>query len=377
MSAASAQAALAEIESRRLVPVEVNEKRRVEFHLGGISSRRLGDAYTQMADLLRAGVPLLRGLKLLGGSKGNPQLAQCFRELAEAVERGSDLGAAMSEKPSVFPPVHVAMVRAGEKGGFLDDVLRRLGVMVIRQAELRSKLIGNMIYPALLAVMGTVIFIVIFTVFVPKFRPMFAKLGDDLPGATKFVFAVSDAFGRYGLVTACVLAALVAGAIVAVRRPRVREQFELLKVRLPVVGPILKNMATARLCSLLGTMLGNGVPMLSALSIAKEGTGNDLMKEAVGRAAEAVRSGQPLSAPLEQSGLLDDDVLVMIQVAETSNNLDEVLTTVADTIEQRLDRLVLVGVRLVEPILLVGLASVVGIVAAALLLPLSKLSGAV
>lgn len=375
LAGASEQAVLVELESRRLVPVSI--KARAEKgpgRAGRIPARALATSYMQMSDLLRAGVPLLRGLKLLAGRRARPAVSAVFRELAEAVEKGSDLGAAMANLPGVFPPVHVAIVRAGEKGGFLEDVLAKLGTLVMKQAEMKSKVIGNMIYPCLLVVLGLFVGGAIFIFFIPKFRPMFANLKDGLPMVTKVVFAASDALGKYGPITAGVVAVLVVAVWKISKRPNVRERLEIAKTRLPVIGGLVRGFATARLCQLLGTMLSNGVPMLAALKIAKDGTGNMLMSRAIDRAADAVKEGQPLAAPLAESGLLDDDVVEMISVGESANNLDEVLLKVGDSIETRLDRMLGSAVRLIEPLLLLAMASVVGTVAAALLLPMSKLS---
>jgi general secretion pathway protein F/type IV pilus assembly protein PilC len=188
------------------------------------------------------------------------------------------------------------------------------------------------------------------------------------------VFAISDAVGKYGLVTAGVVAA---GAFLgwrASKRDDVRNRFEYARTRMWIVGPLVRGFATARFCQLLGTMLSNGVPMLAALKIAKDGTGNLLLSRAIEKAADEVQAGRPLAAPLGESGLLDDDVVEMIAVGESANNLDEVLLKVGDSIEARLDRMLASAVRLIEPLLLLAMAAVVGLVAGALLIPMSKLS---
>lgn len=338
--------------------------------------RRLGESYQQTSDLLRAGVPLTRCLRLLAGRKKLPALASLYRELAESVESGSELAAAMAEKPQVFETVHVAMVRAGEKGGFLEEVLGKLGALVIKQANLRSKVMTSLIYPALLVVVGILIGGLIFGFLVPKFRPMFAKLGDNLPFVSKVVFAMSDAVGKYGLVSLGVFAILVVVIWRAAKVPEVRRRLEIIKTHMPIIGPVVRGFATARLCSLLGTMLSNGVPMLTALSIAKEGAGNMLIQNAIERSIDSVRSGQPLAPELETSGLFDDDVIEVIRVGEAANNLDDVLVTAALTLEARLDMQLMAAVRLIEPLMLIIISGVVGMVAAGLLLPLSNLSSA-
>jgi general secretion pathway protein F/type IV pilus assembly protein PilC len=188
------------------------------------------------------------------------------------------------------------------------------------------------------------------------------------------VFAVSDLIGKYGLVTAAVVAVGAFGLWRAMLREDLRERLERMRTRMWVVGPLTRGFATARFCQLLGTMLANGVPMLAALRIAKDGTGNILMTRAIEKAAEEVQAGRPLAQPLGESGLLDDDVIEMISVGVSANNLDAVLLKIGESIEVRLDRMLAAAVRLIEPLLLLGMAGVVGVVAAALLIPMSKLS---
>jgi general secretion pathway protein F/type IV pilus assembly protein PilC len=374
----SEQAVLAELDSRQLTPGAVSPAAGGSDQSSGrLPARQLGESYGQLADLLRAGVPLLRGLRLLGGRRSRPRVSRVFASLAQEVEKGSDLAAAMERRSDSFPTLHIAMVRAGERGGFLESVLAQLGGLVIKQAELTGKILGNMIYPAVLVVFGLGIAAVIFGVFVPQFRPMFARIEGGLPLVTTIVFIVSDAITKYGLVSAALLGAAGAGVAAAMRRPNVKARIDQARLRLPVLGPIQRGVATARLCRLLGSMLANGVPMLAALRISRDAVGNPVMQRAIDAAAEAVQSGAALAPPLEASGLFDDDIVEMIRVGESANNLSEVLLTIADTIEARLDRLLNVAIRLIEPLLLVLIAGLVGLVAAGLLLPLTKLSQAV
>lgn len=374
LAGATEQAVLAELESRQLTPVAIEAREAAVARRRGVSARKLAMSYTQLADLLHAGVPLLKSLKLLAGRKSSSRLAQVFRELSEAVSAGEELAESMSRRPEVFPRVHIAMVRAGEKGGFLEAVLARLGQLVAAQAELRGKIIGNLIYPSLLVVFGTAVLGVVFGVFVPMFRSVFERVEGGLPAITKLVFAMSDAVGRYGPVT---LVVVVVGGVVlwrASRRPGVRRRMTEWKTRAPVIGALVRSLAAARFCRMLGTMMGNGVPMLAAMQISREAAGNVLMEEAIEQASEAVRAGQPLAPPLQASGLFEDDVVEMIAVGESANNLDAVLIKIAETIEGRIDRELGVVVRLIEPLLLMVLAGAVVIVAMALILPLSKLS---
>jgi len=373
IAGASEQAVLAELESRSLVPVSIAEQRDSGgFVRRRVSSRQLGTTYVQLADLLTAGVPLLRALRLLGRRRSKPRLSAVFKELADAVSEGEEMADSMATRPEVFPKVHVAMVRAGERGGFLEDVLAKLGDFVLREAELKGKIIGNLIYPSVLVSVGSIILGVIFGVFVPMFEESLQDV-DRLPLVSQIVFAASAAVTEYGLATLLVIGLLVGAWVYARKRPDVRRAMTVFRTRAPVIGPLVRALAAARFCRMLGTMLANGIPMLIAMQIAKDAAGNVLLEEAIEAATESVRAGETLAAPLSQSELFGEEVVEMISVAESANNLDSVLVTIAETIERRVDRLLDTAVRLIEPICLLSIAGIVAIVAAGLILPMLQM----
>lgn len=372
----SEQAIFAELESRKMTPVRLSEQADRSSG-GGVSSRRLATGYTQLADLLRAGVPLMRALTLLGRQKSQPRLSASFRRLAERVSDGGELAEAMADQPAMFPRVHVAMVRAGEKGGFLEQVFEQLGAFVLAEAELKSKIIGSLVYPVILVVVGSGVLGVIFGVFVPMFEEgMFARL-DELPAVTEFVLSISRLVTGYGLI----LLVLFVVACVAVWRMRrhegVRRRLSIIRTKAPVLGPLTRALASARFCRLLGTMESNGVPLLAAMAIARDAAGNVLMEEAIDRATDAVRAGQPLAGPLGESGLFGEDVVEMISVGEAAGNVDSVLLTIAQTLESRVDRLLSGAVKLIEPLLLVLIAGAIGLVAVALILPMTQVTASI
>lgn len=369
----SEQAVFAELESRQMTPVRLDEQTE-RADKGGVGTRQLSTVYTQMADLLRAGVPLMRALTLLSRQKSKARLATVFRRLAEKVSDGGELASAMAEQPGVFPSVHVAMVRAGEKGGFLEEVFKQLGQFVQAEAELKSKIVGSLIYPIILVVVGTGVLGVIFGFFVPMFREgMFSRL-DSLPAITEFVLGVSDIVSGYGLI----IAGLIAVGVVTVWRLRtradVRRRISIIRTTTPVLGPLTRALAAARFCRLLGTMESNGVPLLTAMAIARDAAGNALMEDAIDEAIESVRAGDPLAGPLGKSGLFGDDVVEMISVGEAAGNVDSVLLTIAETLEGRVDRLLTGAVKLIEPLLLVMIAGAIGVVAIALILPMMQMT---
>lgn len=376
LAAANEAAVLAELEAKQLTALSVAEQREGRGFRRGVSSAKLARAYTQLADLLRAGVPVMRSLALLGKQKADRRLGTVFRRLAEHVTEGGEISEAMEIQPDVFPRIHVAMIRAGERGGFLEQVFSRLGQYVQAQAELRSKVIGNMIYPCVLVGVGVVLLTVVFTVFVPNFETVFQGLKErgQLPAITSTLFFVSHAMGRYGPITLAILAVVVFSAFRACKRPDVRRFLVVTRNRLPVIGPLTRSLAAARFCRMLGTMEANGVPLLTAMQIARQAAGNMLMEEAIDRATESVRGGEPLAGPLGQSGMFEEDVVEMIAVGETAGNVDEVMLGIAETIERRVNRLLDTAVRLIEPLMLLLIAGAVVTVAIALLLPMLRMS---
>ncbi len=248
LAGATESAVLAELESRRLTPITLREAKDGGFKLSlgqGVSSRRLAETYLQLADMLRAGVPLLRALRLLSKTKSSKRVGETFRVVADAVSEGEDLADAMAAHPRVFKRTHVAVVRAGERGGFLEDAFARLGSYVTNQAELRSKLIGSMMYPGVIVSIFVVILVVLFTVFIPKFKPMFERL-DDIPALSAAILAAGDAFREHGLVTFSVLAVVCIGVWWWARSERGKRAVSKAMTRAPVVGRLVRAVATGR-----------------------------------------------------------------------------------------------------------------------------------
>lgn len=380
LTGASQQAALAELEGRRLLPVQVTLTSDAARGSGSgrVSTRAMATAYTQISDLLRAGVPLLRVLKLMAGQRANPRLAACFAQIAEDVSQGIDLAAAVAARPQTFPPVHAAMIRAGEKGGFLEQVMARLGTLLASQADLRARVLGSLIYPAVLATVGFVILGGIFAFFVPQFEPMFEQLRQKgrLPTATRLVLGAGHVLSQNLWVLGVGIGLIGAGLWHVRRDAGLRSRLQTLQARLPVLGPLMRSLALTRVLRVLGTMLHNSIPMLSALQIARDAAGLPALEAAVERAADSVKHGQSLAQPLAESGLVPADIIEMISVGETANNLDAVLLTISETLDRRIERQLGTAVKLIEPLILMVLAGFVALVAIGLILPMTQMAQA-
>jgi general secretion pathway protein F/type IV pilus assembly protein PilC len=372
LTGASEQAVLGELQSRSLSPVQVREVREHARMRRGVSTRQLATAYRQMSDLLRAGVPLLRAVRLLGRSKSSPRLAAIMNEVADAVADGGHLADAMAAHDDVFPSIQIAMIRAGEQGGFLEQVLGRMGTFIEHQADLRSKVIGNLIYPIALLLVGIAVVVFALVFLVPKFQNFYERIALPLP--TRILLGASNALTNSWGWILLGLAAVFALTWWLRSRPEVRRQVAVLQLRVPRLGPLVRDLAVGRFARILGTLLDNGIPVLPAMQISRDASGHVLLAEAIDRAIEAVRAGETLSQPLAESGLFADEVLEMISVGESANNLPEVLIAVAETVEKRVDRLLTALVRLLEPLLLLGMAGMVFFIFMALVVPMLRMS---
>lgn len=376
LTADSQQAALRQLDEQALFPVRVDE--------GGVASRsrmtgrrkrvRLSTVavlYSQLADLLRAGVPALRALDVLCRQQSNKGLAEMLREVRDDVSGGQTLADAMAKHPNAFSELHVSMIRAGEKGGFLEDVLTRIAAFTERQDELRNKVVGAMMYPMILMLVCTGVVSFLLLKVVPQVRKF---LRGDLPAMTKFVFGLGDFLQANGAMVLGGLVVFVVALVAVLRSQAGRMLLDRLQLNAPTVGPIIRLVAICRFCRILGTLLHNGVSILQALKIARDSAGNRILQEHIDAATEAVRKGESLAGPLGSAQLFPLDIVDMIAVGEESNNLENVLITIADSYEARMARKIDLAVRLLEPVMLVCMAMVVGFIAVALLLPILTMS---
>jgi general secretion pathway protein F len=380
LTAGSEQEALAMLAGQSLFPVElalapeaasVRRKR-----MRRVRSKHLSITYSQLADLLRAGVPLLRSLELLEHKTNHTGLKQVLEAVRGDVAEGTRLADAMRKHPKVFSELAVSMVRAGEEGAFVEDVLKRIADFTDHQEMLKSRVTGAMVYPIFLMVMGTVVVVAMLTFFVPKFTPIFERMATkgNLPAATTWLLALSDIMQRYGVV---IMLALAGGGFYAYRwaqTPDGRMWVDRMRLRLYGIGPIFRSFAISRFCRILGTLLKNGVPILESLRIAKDATGNKVLSDAINTAAENVSTGKALAAPLGQCGEFPVEIVEMIAVGEEANNLEQVLIDVADTLERQTNRTLDLFVRMLEPVMLTVLAGIVLFVVVALLLPILQSS---
>ena len=328
--------------------------------------------YEQLADLLRAGVPILRSLEVLSQQSSSAALGQILREVRDDVSGGDALADAMRKHPHAFPELHAAMVRAGEKGGFLEDVLARLSEFVTRQDALKNKFIGALIYPCVLlaGALGAVSFIMAYVV--PKIRSVLS--GQNLPLPTRIVFGLSDTLRAHGLVLLGGIVVVVIIVVVYFQSAAGKAAWSRLQLRLLGFGKIYTMVAICRFCRVLGTMLANGIPILQSLKISKDSTGNTVLAASIEEAAESVRAGESLARPLAACKVFPPAIVDMIAVAEESNSLDKVLVEIANTQEERTARQIDFTMRMLEPLLLMFMGVMIAFIAIALLVPILRMA---
>ena len=383
LSASSEQDALSILAGKQLFPQKVvqSEASRRQAVKGSrrVASRKLTTFYNQLADLLRSGVPLLRSLQLLEDQTSNPALKYVIQDVQEQVANGARLNDSLRRHPKAFNQLTVSMVRAGEEGGFLEDVLARVAAFNDHQEELQSKVTGALVYPLFLAGAGGMIISVLLLWFVPEFGAIFEQMKKrgELPWATTALMSLSDFIQDWWFLILFVIVSSISGLwYFLFETDDGRLRFDQLKLKAPGLGGIVQNLAVARFCRMLGTLLANGVPMLQALKIAKDASGNQVLSEAIGQAADNVSGGKSLAAPLRASGQFKREIVEMIFVGEESNNLENVLLNVSENLERYTSRRIEVVVRMLEPVLLLVMAAIVTFVIAALLLPVLNMSNA-
>ncbi len=371
-------AAMQRVVESALQPVSVNE---ATAEPGGLSfgGRRVPqasvDAFTrELANLLGAGVSMSRALHILSEEAAKPAARRQWSAIREDVVGGMSLADALALRPDSFPAVYVAMVRAGEAGGFLDAVLGQIADFRERERDLKGKAKSALVYPAVLAVLAMMVMIFLLTYFIPRFAAIFEEFGGALPWLTRAIVRTSDLLVDHGFAVG--LAAIL--AVVAFRRTSASESgrrwMDRTVLRVPALGHVAARFALVRFCRMLGTLLGAGVPLVAALNAAKEAIGNQTLADTVTSAVEGVQQGAPLARSLAASPkLFPASVVEMVSVGEETGRLHEELVRLANTYERDLDRELRMLVALAEPALLFAMAALIGTVVIGMLLPVFTL----
>jgi type II secretory pathway component PulF len=350
---------------------------KISFKIGGhkVSAKELENFTRLLSSLLAAGVPLSRALMILTKEASSPTAKAKWKGIYDLVVDGMSLADAMGKSPDTFPRVFVAMVEAGEAGGFLDVVLAQIAEFQGREKDLKSKVMTAMLYPCILLVLALVVLTVLLTFFIPKFQRVFAQIHGSLPLITQLIVGASHLVRSYGLYVAVglvVIGLLVRTWFVSEKGKRV---WEGLVLKTPLVGPLIAQFAMARFCRMLGTLIGAGVPLVHGLNVSRRSIGNQVLVDTVTRSIERVQQGGRLGQSLAECKILfPGSVLEMISVAEESGKLDGELVRIAVVTEADLDRNLKTAVAFAEPALLFLIAGFIGTIFIGMLLPVLSIS---
>jgi len=346
--------------------------------VGKVPTKLLTQFTRQLSTLQDAGLPILRSLRILEQQQKPGALRLAIRQVADDVESGAALSEAMAKYPKAFDKLYTNMVAAGEAGGVLDVVLRRLADFMEASQRLKRRVISAMIYPIAVIVFATLVVTGIMLFIVPKFKMIYAGFGANLPGITKALIGFSNWVRDYGW---AVILGSPLGVFLLFKLLRQskggRYITDKLKLKLPLIGGILSKTVVARFSRTLGTLLAAGVPILEALTITRETAGNEVFSRALTKVHDGIREGEDFAEPLRQAGIVEPMVVNMIDVGEETGELDKMLSRVADTYDEEVQTMVAGMVSVLEPVMVIVLGVIVGFVVIAIFMPLPALINAV
>ncbi len=331
----------------------------------------------QLATLVVVGMPLLRGLRILEEQAENQALKQVITNVATTVESGGTLSEALAAHPKVFSPLYVNMVKAGEVGGILEVVLRRQAEFMEKALKIKGKIKAAILYPAAVLVVATGILTLLVVFIIPRFQAVFEGLlnGKPMPPFTLLVLRISDVFKSHFLAGGMTVIALTVVFQVLIRARHGRRWFDRCKLTAPVLGKIFRKAALSRFARTFGTLLGSGVPILQALAIVKATSGNVIVGGVISRIHDNVKEGGSIAGPLKESRVFPAMVAGMVDVGEQTGALPDMLMRIADTCDEEVDNAISAATALLEPIMIVFLAIVVGSIVIAMFLPLIRIIG--
>ncbi|HTD67954.1 MAG TPA: type II secretion system F family protein [Candidatus Limnocylindria bacterium] len=326
----------------------------------------------QLATLVDAGLPLLRGLRVLERQERNVTLKEVIGKIALSIEGGSTFSEGLAQHPKVFNKLYVNMVKAGELGGVLEVVLARLAEFQEKAQKIKGKVVAAMFYPVAVMIVAVAILGILMVFVVPKFEAIFKDMlpGKPLPAFTELVLGISNVIKNHAIVTVCIGIALAIAFAFWKRTKSGRYIVDKVKLKMPVLGPVFSKVAISRFARTLGTLVSSGVPILQALTIVKETAGNVVVGEAVTAVHESVKEGETITSPLEASNVFPPMVISMVDVGEQTGALPEMLMKIADNYDDEVDNAVAAMTSLLEPIMIVFLAVIVGSIVIAMFLPL-------
>jgi type IV pilus assembly protein PilC len=349
------------------------KRKRGGFSFGGVKAKHLCTFTRQLSTLQDAGLPILRSLRILEGQSKPGPLKNSLIGVIEDVESGNTLSEAMAKQPKAFDNLYVNMVKAGEAGGALEVILQRLAEFKEKAQSLKRKVQGAMVYPVAVITVATGIVGFIMYWIIPKFKDIFNDFGVDLPDITIWLITASDWVVSYWYLIPAIPIAMVL-LFKIIRKNRTGAYIlDRIFLKIPIIGQIISKSTIARTARTLGTLISSGVPILEALTIARDTAGNEVFRKAFEHIHNAIREGESMAVPLKETRIVDDMVVNMVDVGEETGALDNMLYKVADVYDEEVSMLVEGLVNLLEPLMVVVLGLIVGFIVIALFMPLVKL----
>lgn len=370
----------ARLRQQQLSPVKVKKKvAALSFQLGsGVGVKDLVTFTRLFATMIDAGLPLVQCLEILAGQQSNKVFAGVLKDVKNSVEQGASFSDALRRHPKVFDELFVNLVHAGEVGGILDTIMSRLSIYLEKRQKLVRQVRGALVYPSIVIVIAAGVMTVLLTFVIPAFERMFKDFGggkDALPKLTQIIVALSHGFVSYlPFIAVAVIIATIA-VVYTYRTPGGKRFFHQTILRLPLLGPVLRKIAVARFTRTLGTLLQSGVPILDALDICARTSGNVVIESGILHVRQRISEGRNMAEPLMEANVFPDMVVQMIAVGEQTGALDQMLSKIADFYEEETDIAVAALTSALEPILMVGVGGMVGVVLVAMYLPIFSLAG--
>jgi type IV pilus assembly protein PilC len=380
MDAENEAAVLNRLRAQQLNPTRVKKKGQLSFSLSlgsGVDAKDLVKFIRQFATMIDAGLPLVQCLEILANQEPNKVFQAALRDIKSTVEQGATFSDALRRHPKIFDDLFVNLVQAGEVGGILDSILNRLAVYIEKRVKLARQVRGALAYPIAVILIMIVVMIVLMSFVIPSFESMFAEFGakDALPQLTKIVIAVSQSFVTYLPVLVVGAIALVIGSIYFYRTPPGKRAVHRTILKLPILGPVMRKIAVARFTRTLGTLLGSGVPILDALDIVAKTAGNVVIEDGLMYTKQRISEGKNMAEPLGEIRVFPGMVVQMVAVGEQTGALDTMLNKIADFYEEEVDVAVSALTSLLEPLLMVIVGGMVGVVLISMYLPIFDLAG--
>ena len=368
------------LRQQQLNPVNVKRQARaLSFQIGsGVKTKDLVTFSRLFATMIDAGLPIVQCLEILASQQPNKVFAGVLRDVKTAVEQGASFSDSLRRHPKVFDELFVNLVEAGEMGGILDTILSRLSVYLEKRQKLQRQVRGAMIYPSIVIVIACGVMAVLLTFVIPAFENMFKDFGggkDNMPKLTQMMIGLSHSFITFlPFMLVLGIGASVGGSYLY-RQPRGKYQVHRTLLKVPIIGGVLRKIAVARFTRTLGTLLQSGVPILDALEICAKTSGNVIIEQAIMYVRARISEGKNMGEPLAETAVFPDMVVQMISVGEQTGALDQMLNKIADFYEEETDIAVAGLTSAIEPILMVGVGGMVGVVLMSMYLPIFSLAG--